>query len=95
MTITQAAELRVKWKQRINPIPGLAQQRYAKSHRIASTPDGLNCILARLVDRFQRQMLVDLKALLAFMSRYQLDLGVREAFGCQEGQHLMTEQMWV
>lgn len=38
-------------------------------------------------------MLVDLEALLSFVAGDQLDLGVREPFGCQEGQHLVTDQM--
>ena len=40
-------------------------------------------------------MLVDLKALLAFVPRNQLDLGVGEALGRQVGQHLMAEQVRV
>src|SRR5450755_112350 len=46
------------------------QQRYVMSHRnlpglrgFASDPDGLNRILVGLIDRLQRQMLVDLQAL--------------------------------
>jgi hypothetical protein len=38
-------------------------------------PDGLNRILVGLIDRFQRQMLVDL-ALFTFVAGDQLDLGV-------------------
>ena len=40
-------------------------------------------------------MLVDLKALFAFVARYQLNLYVGQAFGRQVGQHLMAEQMRV
>ena len=40
-------------------------------------------------------MLVDLKALFAFVARYQLNLCVGQAFGRQVGQHLMAEQMRV
>ena len=40
-------------------------------------------------------MLVDLKALFAFVVRYQLNLCVGEALGRQVGQHLMAEQMRV
>ena len=40
-------------------------------------------------------MLVDLKALFAFVARDQLNLCVGEAFGRQVGQHLMTEQVRV
>jgi hypothetical protein len=40
-------------------------------------------------------MLVDLQALFAFVPGNQLNLGVGEAFGRQEGQHLMAEQMRV
>jgi hypothetical protein len=40
-------------------------------------------------------MLVDLQALLAFVSGNQLDLSVGEAFGRQVGEHLMAEQMRV
>src|ERR1035441_7573579 len=78
------------------------QQRYVMSHRnlpglrgFASDPDGLNRILVGLIDRLQRQMLVDLQALFAFVPGNQLNLGVGEAFGRQEGQHLMAEQMRV
>jgi len=40
-------------------------------------------------------VLVDLKALFAFVARYQLNLCVGQAFGSQVGQHLMAEQMGV
>jgi hypothetical protein len=40
-------------------------------------------------------VLVDLKALFAFVARYQLNLYVGQAFGRQVGQHLMAEQMRV
>ena len=40
-------------------------------------------------------LLVDLKALFAFVARYQLNLCVGEALGRQVGQHLMAEQMRV
>jgi hypothetical protein len=40
-------------------------------------------------------MLVDLEAFLGFVAGDQLDLGIGEPFGRQEGQHLMTEQMRV
>ena len=40
-------------------------------------------------------MLVDLEAFLSLMPGDQLDLGVGNPFGRQEGQHLMTEQMRV
>ena len=40
-------------------------------------------------------MLVDLKALFAFVARYELNLCVGQAFGRQVGQHLMAEQMRV
>ena len=40
-------------------------------------------------------MLIDLKALLAFVAKNQLDLGVGEAFGSQVGEHLMAEQVRV
>jgi hypothetical protein len=38
-------------------------------------------------------MLVDLEALLGLVSRDELDLGVREPLGRQEGQPLMAEQV--
>ena len=38
-------------------------------------------------------MLVDFEAFLGFVPGDQLDLCIGEPFGCQEGQHLMTEQM--
>ena len=38
-------------------------------------------------------MLVDLEALLGFVSREELDLGVGEPLGSQEGQHLMAKQV--
>jgi hypothetical protein len=40
-------------------------------------------------------VLIDLKALFAFVGRYQLNLCVGQAFGRQVGQHLMAEQMRV
>jgi hypothetical protein len=40
-------------------------------------------------------VLVDLQALLAFVSGNQLDLSVGEAFGRQVGEHLMAEQVRV
>ena len=40
-------------------------------------------------------MLVDLQALLAFVSGNQLDLSVGEAFGRQVGEPLMAEQVRV
>jgi hypothetical protein len=61
----------------------------------ASDPNGLNRILVGLIDRFQRQMLADLQTFFAFVPGNQLNLGVGEAFGRQEGQHLMAEQMRV
>jgi hypothetical protein len=66
-----------------------------RGRRSASDSDRLNRVLVSLIDRFQRQMLVDLQALFAFMPGNELDLSVREAFGRQEGQHLMAEQMRV
>jgi Crp-like helix-turn-helix domain len=77
------------------------QQRYVKSHRIgraeglASDPHGLNRVLVSLVDRFQRQMLVDLQALFAFVPGNQLNLCVGEALGRKVRQHLMAEQVRV
>jgi hypothetical protein len=38
-------------------------------------------------------MLVDLETFLGIVPGDQLDLGIGEPFGRQEGQHLMTEQM--
>lgn len=40
-------------------------------------------VLVSLVDGFQRQMFVDLKAPLAFVTGYQLDLRAGQAFGRQ------------
>jgi hypothetical protein len=40
-------------------------------------------------------VLVDLKALFAFVARDQLNLCVGQVFGRQVGQHLMAEQMRV
>src|SRR6516162_7562662 len=40
-------------------------------------------------------MLVDLEAFLGLVPGDQLDLGIGKPFGRQEGQHLITEQMWV
>src|SRR5947209_15714364 len=77
------------------------QQRYVKSHRIgraeglASDPHGLNRVLVSLVDRFQRQMLVDVQALFAFVPGNQLNLCVGEALGRKVSQHLMAEQVRV
>ena len=41
---------------------------------------GFNRILISLLDIFQRQMLVNLQTLFAFVSRNQLNLTVRESF---------------
>jgi hypothetical protein len=44
---------------------------------MALNPDGLNRILVGLIDRFQRQMLVDLQALFAFVPGNQLSIAAR------------------
>ena len=54
-------------------------------------PCVLDRLLVSLIDRLEREVLVDLKALFALVARYELNLCVGETFGGQVGQHLMAE----
>jgi hypothetical protein len=45
---------------------------------LRSDPDRPNCVLVRFIDRFQRQMLIDLEAFLSLVSRDELNLRVGE-----------------
>ena len=65
------------------------QQRYHVPQDLDS--HGLDCVLVRRIDRFQRPMLVGREVFRAFVAGNQLNLRVRAARGRQVGPHLMSE----
>ena len=52
-----------------------------------------DCCLVGVLHCFQRQMLIDFQALLARVSRNELDLGVGQPPRRKIGEHLVPEQM--
>src|ERR1700730_4578695 len=68
---------------------------HGKKLRRTSNSDRSHRLLVGVLDRVQREVLIDFQAFLALMARDELDLRIRQTMRGQPGDHLMAEEMRV